>query len=168
MQKSSSKRNWGRLKLNLGALFFASLVFFGIYKYWDLSPSYKASREAKVYYDAGDYEKALELALVVQKDNSYNIMAYTIVEQSQKAIKWQKFIKQASEYEARTKEILSSDRISSADLSTIKFMCEAVIYDYAKLGDAGILMDDKISDEAKRLDKEFRAVYQNILAIKNP
>lgn len=165
MPKNSSTKNFKTFKLNIYFVAIVGLAVLGVYFYYQNSSSYTAAREAKSYYDKRDYKTALDLALKVQEKNQYNIMAYTIVEQSKKAIKWLEFIEFAREYERISHQIVNRGELTTADIAKLRMMAEAVVYDYAKLGDAGILMHEELVEEAKRLDSEFRSVLEQLSKI---
>lgn len=160
--KNLSGKRSGSLRINLIALLLAAIGGLLVYGYYTLSPSYNASRAAKALYDEGNYEEALKLASAIQADHPYNIMAFTVVEQSQKALRRQKFIDTAAGYWQRIETISRKKTLDPADLLTVRMMAEAVLYDYAKLEDPGILMDKRLIEEADYYHRQFTALYQEL------
>ncbi|MGE4295615.1 MAG: hypothetical protein AB7E49_07940 [Campylobacterales bacterium] len=162
--KNLSDKNWESLRINFILLCCAALLALLAYGYYELSPSYTASRQAKALYDRGDYDGALALADEIQKRHPYNIMAFMVYEQSKKALRWKRFIDSASGYWKRVDEISRAKTLDSADLITVRMMAEAVLYDYAKLGDPGILMEQSLIEEADYYHRQFAALYQELFA----
>lgn len=167
-QKHLFAKRWGSLRINLTALLLTAIAGLAIYGYYALSPSYNASREAKALYDRGEYQEALVLAQKIQAEHPYNIMAFSVVEQSIKALKYQKFINDAKIFWERIETISQQKTHSKADMLTIRMMAEAVIYDYAKLDDPGILLDKRLVKEADEHNRQFTALYQELFGRFDP
>lgn len=161
-------KRWGSLRINLAALLLTAIAGLMIYGYYALSPSYNASREAKALYDRGEYQEALALAQKIQAEHPYNIMAFSVVEQSIKALKYQKFIDNAKNYWERIEAISQQKTYAKADMLTIRMMAEAVIYDYAKLDDPGILLEERLIKEADEYNRQFTALYQELFGRLDP
>ncbi|MDR3347127.1 MAG: hypothetical protein LBN32_00795, partial [Helicobacteraceae bacterium] len=76
--------------MRLNALLIVAIFVVTLLAYYTLSPSYSSSKDAKTLFDEGRYEEALEAAEKTYQANQYNMMAYSIVEQSKIAIRHKK------------------------------------------------------------------------------
>ncbi len=160
--KNSSQRAWEPLKTKLILLSSVLLLGVALFAYYSLSSSYVASREARSLYEAGRYEEALKLARTVQESHLYNIMAFSVIEQSRIAIRWEQFNHQAREYRRQAAEILAQDSIDSADLIRIRLMAELVIHQHGKLGDPGPILAKEMIEEADSHYEQFASLYTQI------
>jgi hypothetical protein len=160
--KNSSERAWGSLKTKLYLLGTVLLLATALFAYYTLSNSYLDAREARALYQAGQYEKALALAQDVQEGHLYNIMAFSVVEQSRIALRWEAFNDQAREYHKEVAAILAQKNLSPADLLRVRMMAEVLVYQHKKLGSPGVFLPEEMIEEADSHYEQFASLYTQI------
>ncbi len=137
--------------LTLGTLLIYSLI----------SHSYQLSLESKVHYYLGDYDKAYKMAKEAHNEDKYNRMAATVMTQSNLALEYVNYIRQAKEYKKRIKEISQKRFVEKADRIRIKFMCDIIIERYVKLTPT-VVIDEALKDEALNVYKEFQKIHEQV------
>jgi hypothetical protein len=130
--------------------------------YYLFSPTYSAAREAKDLYGRGMFDEALAKAQAIYADNPYNVLAYSVVEQSKKAVRWKRFALDSQGYAERVKAIQTQENIDPADMLLMKMMLETAIADYARLGESETMWDRELVKEANGYYQEFSALYQSL------
>jgi tetratricopeptide (TPR) repeat protein len=160
--ESKSERRWNVWKLNLTALGLACLGGLFLLGYYHFSPTYGGAREAKALYDSGQFEEALKKAQKIYDDNSYNVMAYSVVKQSQKAIRWRRFTIDSQNYAQRLRVIAAQENIDPADMLIAKMTLETAIEDYARLGESDTMWNRALVKEANEYFQEFSALYKKL------
>jgi len=139
------------------ALFFVIAMFL----YFILNTSYHNSIQAKYYYVLGDYENAYSYADLAYKQESYNLMAYTVRQQSVRALELVKYIKQAKIYYEKINFLSIKPALSIADRSRMRIYARIVVEGYDDLTWT-ILTDKNLVKEAKRLRDEFDILLQEL------
>ncbi|MDR1911194.1 MAG: hypothetical protein LBQ52_02460 [Helicobacteraceae bacterium] len=161
-QENESKRRFKTLKLNLAAIGAACFVALCLFCYYLFSPSHAAAREARALYDRGQFDEALEKANAVYAQNPYNVLAYSVVEQSKKAVRWRKFISDCEGYSRRVRLIEAQKEIDPADMILMRMMLETAFHDYERLGEASVMWDQNLVKEADEYYQEFAAIYKKL------
>ena len=139
------------------ALFFVISMFL----YFILNTSYHNSIQAKYYYVLGDYENAYNYADLAYKQERYNLMAYTVREQSVRALELIKYINQAKAYYEKINSISVKAILSIADRSRMIIYARIIVGEYDDLTWT-ILTDKDLVKEAKRLRDEFDKLLQEL------
>ena len=139
------------------ALFFTISMFL----YFILNTSYHNSIQAKYYYVLSDYENAYAYADLAYKQERYNLMAYTVREQSSRALKLVKYIKQAKDYYEKINVISIKPVLTIADKSRMRIYSRIVVEGYDDLTWT-IITDENLIKEAKRLRDEFDKLLQEL------
>ena len=147
-----------KIKFILSLLIFFSLG--GLYLYFN--PSYKKSFEAKFYYSIENYEQAHKLSSEALVYNRYNKMAMTIKNQSEIAIEYKNFIKEAQAYLAKIKDLSKNDNLSKKDRIRIKLICEIVLDKFKTLS-ATLLTNKSLTTLAKAYRDKFQELYEKVL-----
>jgi hypothetical protein len=158
-QNRESDRRLRQLKYNLPLLIAAAIgaVLLVVFFFYD--PSYSDAKEAKRLFESGQYEQSLVLAEAVYEKNAYNMMAHTVIEQAKRAIKYERYIKNAREYKEQIGQISAA---ADVDALKIKLILETAIYEYAKLGGAGYMTPKSLVKEADEYNGEFTALYKEL------
>jgi hypothetical protein len=102
------------------------------------------------------------LAQRVYGENPYNVLAYSVAEQSKKAIRWKRYALDSQGYSRRIQIITAQENIDPADMLTIKIILETAIADYARLGESDTMWDRELVREANGYHQEFSALYQKL------
>ncbi len=139
------------------ALFFIISMFL----YFILNTSYHNSIQAKYYYVLGDYENAYTYADLAYKQERYNLMAYTVREQSARALKLVKYIDQAKDYYEKINALSVLSSITIADRTRMIIYAKIVVEKYDDLTWT-ILTDKELIKEAKQLRDEFDKLLQEL------
>ena len=129
--------------------------------YFLFNPSYERSLEAKFYYVVGDYHQSYRLASEAFELNAYNRMASTIMTQSQTAMKFVDYIKEAKSYMAKISKTAQSEGVSDAERARIKMMCEIMIESYEKIS-ATVVTDKALVEEATMYRDKFKKLHHEI------
>ncbi|MDR2033275.1 MAG: hypothetical protein LBP89_01400 [Helicobacteraceae bacterium] len=159
-QENESKRRWSVWKLNLYAIGAACFVALCLFCYYVFSPSHGAAREARALYNQGKFDEALTKAQAIYLDNPYNVLAYSVVEQSKKAVRWRRFISDCEGYSRRIRLIEAQKEIDPADMILTKMMLETAFHDYERLGEASVMWDQNLVKEADEYYREFAIIYK--------
>ena len=162
-QNNESKKPYSALKLNLLLLLGFGLALLALFAYYKLSPNYNGAKNAKALYDAGRYEEALEISEKVYAENKYNVMAYSVSEQSKIALRYKRYVDQAIKYEQMINEMTQTEKVDPADIIRIKLMLEAAAFDFVKLGGTGYNTDEKLVKEANEYNAKFTAIYSQLI-----
>ncbi len=144
------------LWLGVSAFLLLSMVL-----YFLLNPSYERSLEAKVYFTLGKYDKAQALATEAFELNQYNRMAATIMTQSQVAMKFVNYNKQAQEYMKRISVLVDADSVNEAARAKIRTMCIIMMDEYMKISPS-VVIDASLVEEAKHYYEKFAALYEKV------
>ncbi|GHV03868.1 hypothetical protein AGMMS50229_03990 [Campylobacterota bacterium] len=161
MQNNESKRRSATSKLNLSLLAITAVVIALLTLYYVASPSYIDSRDAKALFAAGRYQEALNAAEITYAENPYNIMAYSIVEQSKLALNYERYIADAAKYKIEIDDLIN-DHSNQIDRMKLKMLLEAMIFDYARLGEAGYKTPPHLSKEADEYNRAFTDAYARL------
>lgn len=137
-------------------LILASGIFFFI-----TSSSYQKSLQARVNYFLGDYKSAYMYAQKAYKEDKYNKMAFSVLIQSEIALKYVEYIKRGKEYFDKINAISSKNKITKADKSRIVLMCEVMMGEYKNLT-ASLLTDEKLKENAKMTYKKFKEIHNEL------
>jgi len=137
----------------LGISFVALMLF-----YFYTSSSYKTSIEAKLYYTLGDYEESYRLATTAYKDDKYNRMALTVMQQSKFSLNFIAYIKEAQEYLDKINKIAEQKNINIKDKLKVKMMCSYMIEKYHTLK-GSVLIESN-------LQKQSNGVYQKFIDLR--
>jgi tetratricopeptide (TPR) repeat protein len=162
LQENESKRRWNAKKVNLIAIAIACLVALFLFAYYHLSPTYVAAREAKALYERGSFDEALEKAQTVYAENPYNVLAYSVLEQSKKAVRWKRFVVDSQGYSLRIRVAIAQKNPDPVDMLMTKMMLETALHDYGKLGDSDVIWDRELVKEANEYYREFAALYEKL------
>lgn len=108
-----------------------------------------------------DFQKAYDLASEAYRQNNYNMMAFTVQQQSMVILKLQKIIEEAKEHYAKIQNIANKHNIDNNDKIRIKFLCEIIIDKFDSLN-FPLLHKAFLYDEAKQYRDEFVKILQNI------
>jgi tetratricopeptide (TPR) repeat protein len=130
--------------------------------YFFMSHSYKLSLEAKVHYYLSDYDKAYKLAKQAHDADSYNRMAATVMTQSQLALEYVVYHKDALEYLEKIKELSKAQYIDKADKIRMKFMAEIMIERHEKLTPT-VVIDVALKEQAKSYFLEFKKIHEKVI-----
>jgi len=139
------------------ALFFVISMFL----YFILNTSYHNSIQAKYYYVLEDYENAYAYADLAYKQERYNLMAYTVRQQSLLALEILKYINQAKDYYEKIDALSLKVELTIADRSRMMIYARIVIGQYDDLTWT-ILTDKELIKEAKHLRDEFDKLLQEL------
>ena len=139
------------------ALFFVVSMFL----YFILNSSYHKSIQAKYYFVLGDYENAYLYANSAYEQENYNLMAYTIKQQSSISLGILKYINQAKEYFNKINEISLQQYLSITDKKRMKVYARIVVEGYDTLNYTA-LTDKDLLKEALKLRNEFDKLLQEL------
>lgn len=142
-------------------LLYILLLCFVLGLYLYTSPSYQKSLEAKVYYALGDYYEANILAQEAYDIDKYNKMAFTLLSQSNIALKYDKYIQEARKYLSEISIISNKEKFETKDKVKVKMMCEIMIEDYNNLNPSK-LTKESLKIEAKKLFLKFNEIYEQL------
>lgn len=140
------------------ALFFIIAMFL----YFILNSSYHKSIQAKYYYVMGDYHNAYKYADEAYKQESYNLMAYTIKQQSSISIDILKYTNQAEKYFQKIDELSSQSFLSITDKRRMLVYARIVVEGYDELVWTA-LTDKDLIKKAGKLRDEFDKLLQELL-----
>jgi hypothetical protein len=149
------------LRHNLPLLIAAAIGVTLLLIFFLYDPSYSDAKAAKRLFESGRYEESLALAEAVYEKNAYNMMAHSVIEQAKKAIKYERYIKNAGDYKEQIKRIRAV-AATDTDVLRIKLILETAIYEYAKLGDVGYMAPKSLAREADEYNREFTALYEEL------
>jgi hypothetical protein len=146
----------------ISAILFIVVMLF----YFMLSPSYQKSASAKFYYyiatTIDDYDKAYRLSKEAYEDNEYNRMAFSIMTQSENALKYLSFIQEANRYYDDINHLITTkDFIDKADKYKIKMITDVVMNKYKELVPTR-LTEESLIKEATKIFSEFEAINEKI------
>lgn len=135
--------------------------------YFAFNPSYERSIQAKFYYTLGDYPEAYRLAKDAFEIDPYNRMAATVMTQSQTALKFVDYIRQAKTYSEQIAVIAAGTAISDADKAKMKLMCEVMMDAYVKISPIerdgrSVVLDKELVDEAGEYYRQFTALHEKV------
>lgn len=139
--------------LGLGGLFFF------------ISSSYQDSFQARMYYILGDYEQSLALAKRAYDKDLYNKMAFTVLTQSEIALKYERYITEGNGYLEQINALSAKESISEADRSRIKMMSEIMIDGYLALPSSP-LTEESLKQNAKTMREKFEALHRELFGTK--
>jgi tetratricopeptide (TPR) repeat protein len=145
-------------------LFFpltALVLIAAMFLYFLMNPSYEKSLEAKYYYEVKNYQKAYELANEAFKMDIYNRMASTIMAQSQRSMKYQKYVHNAKQYLQEINAIAAKPTISDSDRAKMRMMSEIMVDSYKKLAPT-VITDDALVQEANEYYKNFEKLLEKV------
>lgn len=149
------------------------------YKYWTLvtllllaimgayfafNPSYEKSIESKFHYSMGNYEKAYILSSEAYELEPYNRMARSVMVQSQYALRYVKYNKEAKEYLEIIRSYAGQEKISLPEQMRIKMMCDIMIEKHEKMQPT-ILIDKDLVQEAKENYEKFIKLHANLTKV---
>ena len=140
---------------------FAFAILLGGTFFFLSDSSYQNSLQSRVYYFLGNYQEAYDLAKSAHDEDSYNKMAFTVMTQSKIALKYEKYIEQGNEYFKTIDEISSRDKVTLADKSKVKLMCEIMMDEYQTLVPTP-LTDEKLQINAGIIKKKFEQLYAEL------
>lgn len=140
---------------------FAVAFFVLMGLFFLISPSYKASAQAKVYYMMGEYEQARTLAKEAHKIDRYNRMAATVMAQSTIALEYVDYINEGRDYLARIEILTQKEYLEKADRIRIKFMASIMVERYVKLTHT-VLIDEVLLKQAKQMYEQFKIIEHDV------
>lgn len=126
-----------------------------------LSTTYRLSIEAKYYYLNDDFKTAYKLASIAHEREPYNMMAFTIKQQSRVILDLQEIINEAKDYYLRIQKIANKSSITKNERIRIKFLCEIIIDKFDSLN-FPLLHKAFLYNEAKQYRDEFEKILKNI------
>ena len=150
------------MKLRLFSFIMALMLVAVFTIYFLMSHSYQLSLEAKVHYYLGNYVKAKKIAKQAHKEDSYNRMAATVMTQSELALEYVEYNRQAQEYLAKIKEISQKKYIEKADKIRMKFMADIMIESFPKLTPT-VLIDSDLKKQSKAYALEFEKIREKVI-----
>lgn len=142
-------------------IFFVILILALGGFYFATSSSYQKSLQARVSYFLGNYESAYMYAKKAYQEDSYNKMAFSVLTQSEIALRYINYIKRGKEYFDKINAISSKKDITQADKSRIKLICEIMMGEYKNLT-SSLLTDKKLQENAKITYKKFKQVHNEL------
>ena len=151
------------MKLRLFSFIIALILVAILIIYFLMSHSYQRSLEAKVHYYLGNYEKAKVIAKEAHKADSYNRMAATVMTQSELALEYVRYNRQAQEYLDKIKELSKQKYIEKADKVRIKFMADIMIESFPKLTPT-VVIDSDLKAQSKAYAKEFEKIREKVIS----
>ena len=149
------------------------------YKYWTLvtlllltvmgayfafNPSYEKSIESKFYYSMGNYEKAYLLSSEAYALEPYNRMARSVMVQSQYALRYVHYNKEAKEYLELIGSYADQEKITVREQMRIKMMCDIMIEKHEKMQPT-ILIDEDLVQEAQENYEKFKKLHANLIKV---
>lgn len=140
---------------------FISTVVVTLMLLFLFSPSYQKSLQAKWHYEFGEFVEAYELSREAYELDSYNRMAFTIMQQSKKSIEIDEFIKEAKEYKSKIEKLARDGEIAKEERARIKMQCEIILESYKYLSST-VLIDKELLREAKELNGWFEKLYVDV------
>jgi len=150
------------MKLRLFSFIVALLLVAISIIFFLMSHSYQLSLEAKVHYYLGDYARAKKIAKKAHKEDSYNRMAATVMTQSELALEYVDYNKQAQEYLSQIEIISHKKYIEKADKIRIKFMADIMIESFPKLTPT-VLIDSDLKNQSKAYAVEFEKIREKVI-----
>ena len=135
-------------------LFIAAMLL-----YFTLHPSYERSLEAKFYYETGEYDKAYTLAKEAFELDPYNKMAATVMTQSQFALRYVNYIKDAKRYIKEIEALVQEGPIDEAKRAKIRTIADIMVEAYNKLAPS-VVVDEELIKEAKEYHDKFEKLLQ--------
>ena len=123
--------------------------------------TYRLAIEAKYYYILDDYEKAYELASIAYEKEPYNMMAFTVRQQSGVILHLREIIKEAKTTYEQIQAITQSNRLDNSDKVRIKLLCEIIIDKFDELT-FPLLDKAYLYDEAKQYRDEFEKILNAV------
>ena len=149
-------------------LIIAVIIIFGLLVgYLQYNPSYKLSIEAKYYYTIGEYKIAYEIADKSLRLREYNTMAFHIKTRSGATIEVINFNKEAEEFLAKIKIIISKSNIARSDKLRSKMMSDVIISKYYQLK-LPLVDDDTIEQTALKFFIKFKKINQQVIESLKP
>jgi len=139
------------------ALFFIVVMFL----YFVLNSSYHLSIQAKYYYMNGDYENAYLYADKAWSQEKYNLMAFSVRQQSLISMEITEYIKQAKEYFKKIDTISRQKYLNDVDKVRIKVYADIIVESYDDLFWTR-LTNKELLEEALLLKGEFSKLLKNL------
>jgi tetratricopeptide (TPR) repeat protein len=147
---------------NIFTIISAILVIGVMIFYFALSSSYQKSASAKVYYYLSEYDNAYRVAKEAYELDIYNRMAFSIMTQSELALRYLSFIDEANKYYTDINSMINSQSfIDKGDKYKIKMMTDIIIDKFQRLKPTRIT-DDELVKEAEKIYKEFTLINEKI------
>ncbi len=143
--------------LVIAAIIFLILSSF----YFIYDSSYQNSFEARFYYFIGNYSKAREFAKIAYDKDQYNKMAFTVLTQSEIAMKYVNYIESGNKYFEQINAISSKKEYKNADKIKIKMMCEIMMGEYKNLPSSK-LINKELEKNAKEMDMKFKQLHKEL------
>jgi len=150
------------MKAAISFILFIIAVVLSIYFYYILNDSYMISKEAKAYYEKGEFKESYELAKRAYKLDNYNRQAFTLMVHSKESMRWVKFINESRKFLEYMQKIADKDEIKNDELARIKMMSEITMQKYKKLNQKNRLIDDSLKIKATKFYKEIKEVYEKL------
>lgn len=125
------------------------------------NPSYQKSFEAKVWYAMGKYEEAYSYSKEAFEMDGYNRMASTIMAQSQTALKFVRYNKDADTYKRAIHTIADQPNISGSDRAKIRMMTSIMVDSYKKIAPT-VVTDAALVEEAQNNYKQFKKLHDEL------
>jgi hypothetical protein len=126
--------------------------------YFFSSSSYQDSFQARMFYILGDYEQSYTLAKRAYEKDLYNKMAFTLLTQSEIALKYEKYISEGNQYLEQIDAMSTKETVEEADRSRIKLMCEIMIEGYKSLPSSP-LTKESLKESARQVRQKFIDLY---------
>ena len=130
--------------------------------YFAFNPSYEKSLEAKLYYTLGYYEKAYVLSREAFELEPYNRMANSVMVQSQYALRYVNYNKEAKQYLDIIRTYADQEKISLPDQMRIKMMCDIMIEKHEKMQPT-ILIDEALVEESQKYYEQFVKLHERLI-----
>jgi len=130
--------------------------------YFVFNPSYQKSFEAKFYYTMEDYDKAYTLSKEAFELEPYNRMANSVMVQSQYALRYVNYNKEAEKYLAVIRGYAGQKKVSLAEQMRMKMMCDIMIEKHNKMQPT-ILIDEALVEKSKQYYEQFVKLHEQII-----
>ncbi|MBE0499438.1 MAG: hypothetical protein IBX43_09410 [Campylobacterales bacterium] len=129
--------------------------------YFIFNPSYQKSFEAKLYYSLGDYDKAYLLSKEAFDLEPYNRMANSVMVQSQYALRYVNYNKEAQQYLSIIRSYALQEKITLSQQMRMKMMCDIMIEKHQKMQPT-ILIDKALVEQSRQYYEQFVKLHEQI------
>lgn len=130
--------------------------------YFTFNPSYQKSIEAKLYYSLGNYDKAYILSKEAFDLEPYNRMANSVMVQSQYALRYVNYNKEAEQYLSIIRSYSLQEKISLEQQMRMKMMCDIMIEKHEKMQPT-ILIDKELVRKSRAYYEQFVKLHEQII-----
>jgi tetratricopeptide (TPR) repeat protein len=130
--------------------------------YFTFNPSYQKSFEAQLYYSLGDYDKAYILSKEAYDLEPYNRMANSVMVQSQYALRYVNYNKEAQQYLSTIRSYALQEKITLSQQMRMKMMCDIMIEKHQKMQPT-ILIDKALVEQSRQYYEQFVKLHEQII-----